>query len=117
MASRVDNNDKLAKQLAESIKALRTRQGWSQEKLANEAFVSESHIAQIERGERNASLEVLYRIAEALDVTVPALFATDKALRTTKADRELLEWMQEHNVSSASVRRFMEAFSKEVLST
>ncbi len=57
-------------QLGITIAALRKMRGMSQEKLAEKSGVSRSHISSIEAPNiiRPFSLEVLYNIADALDV-------------------------------------------------
>jgi transcriptional regulator with XRE-family HTH domain len=47
---------------------MRLRQGLSQEQLAHRADLDRSYVGGIERGERNISLDNIYRIARALEV-------------------------------------------------
>ena len=51
------------------MKGLRTAAGISQEELADRARLHRTYISSIERGQRNISLENLFRIAEALGTT------------------------------------------------
>ncbi len=60
--------------LGRRIRTLRHAQGWSQERLAEEANLDRSYIAGIEVGVRNPSLKALERLAAALDVPLVALF-------------------------------------------
>ena len=56
------------------IKALRERKGWSQSELARRAGVTSQYIVQLESGARkNPSLDVLRKLADALDVKVESL--------------------------------------------
>ena len=55
--------------LAFNLRALRTSAGISQEELAHRARLHRTYISSIERGQRNISLENLFRIAEALGAT------------------------------------------------
>ncbi len=57
-------------ELGLTIAALRKMKGWSQEKLAEKANISRSHLSSIEAPNivRPFSLEVLYNIADALDI-------------------------------------------------
>lgn len=59
-------------QLGLTIAALRKMQGMSQEQLAEKANISRSHLSSIEAPNiiRPFSLEVLYNIADALNVNV-----------------------------------------------
>ena len=56
------------------IKELRKQKGFSQEKLANLADIDRTYLPTIEKGERNVSIEVVERLAKALDVKVKDLF-------------------------------------------
>jgi len=57
-----------------AVKARRHELGISQEQLAEKAEMHRTYIASIERGARNVSLENIYRLAKALDTSIPALF-------------------------------------------
>lgn len=61
--------------LAAAIKALRARQGLSQEQLALAADIDRTFISQIERGQGNPSVRVVAQIARALGVDVGHLFS------------------------------------------
>ena len=50
------------------IGRLRVRQGLSQEELAKKAGIARSHLAMIENGRKSASVETLWKIAEALEI-------------------------------------------------
>ena len=59
--------------LGERIRALREAQGLSQRKLALMAGTNQTHLWQIESGRANVGIDLLYRIASALDVRVQDL--------------------------------------------
>ncbi len=61
-------------QLGMRIRFLRKRLGWSQEDLALEANVNKNYISDLENGRRNPSLDILERIAKALNITLSELF-------------------------------------------
>lgn len=63
----------ITKIVGENIRLLRRSKGLSQEKLAEMAGVSGSYIGYLERGERTPSLDLLAKIAEALDVELTML--------------------------------------------
>lgn len=67
--------DELRLVLASAIKEERTRVGLSQEALALEAEVDRTYVSQLERGIANPSLLILYRIAQVLGVSLPALLS------------------------------------------
>lgn len=50
------------------VRELRLTAGISQEELAHRADLDRSYVGQVERGERNVSLDNIYRLAEALKV-------------------------------------------------
>ena len=64
--------------LGKAIRELRERQGISQEKLALAAGVDRAYLGRIERGENNAALLTIAKIAKALGVSVAKLAAKAK---------------------------------------
>ncbi|MCG2593029.1 helix-turn-helix domain-containing protein [Ramlibacter sp. XY19] len=61
---------------ASALILLRQAKGWTQEELATHAGVARDIVAKIERGSRNPTLEVLDRLAAALEVRTADLFAS-----------------------------------------
>ena len=55
--------------LAANLKALRAKNGWSQEDLALEAGLHRTFVAHVERQVRNISLDNIEKLAVALSVT------------------------------------------------
>lgn len=64
------DTDERRKRLGARIKALREQQGLSQRKLALMIGSNQSHIWQIENGTVNVGLDILCRLADALEVNV-----------------------------------------------
>ena len=64
----------IAKILGQRIRNYRTGKGLSQEKLAELSGCHPSYIGQIERGEKNATVESIEKIASALNVSLSKLF-------------------------------------------
>ncbi|MBQ3068317.1 MAG: helix-turn-helix transcriptional regulator [Clostridia bacterium] len=64
----------LAKIIGQRIRNYRTQRGLSQEKLAELAGCHPTYIGQLERGEKNATLESIDRIASSLQVSLSKLF-------------------------------------------
>ena len=59
--------------LGRAIRELRRANGVSQEKLALMAEVDRSYVGRIERGDNNAAVLTLARLASALDVSIAKL--------------------------------------------
>lgn len=55
------------------VREARKQIGFSQENLAHEAGLDRSYVGQVERGERNITLDNVYRLAEALNVSAGLL--------------------------------------------
>jgi transcriptional regulator with XRE-family HTH domain len=66
---------KLRARVAWNLRAIRTARAVTQENLAVDADVDRTTISGLERGDFNASLDVIERIAEALEVDVMDLLA------------------------------------------
>ncbi len=56
------------------ISRLRLQRGLSQEVLSGLACMSRSHLAMIETGAKNPKVDTLYRIADALGISLSELF-------------------------------------------
>jgi transcriptional regulator with XRE-family HTH domain len=59
--------------VAQNVRVLRLMRGWSQEALADAAELDRSYIGDIERAERNVSLDSLERLAQAFGLTLTDL--------------------------------------------
>jgi len=64
----------IAKILGRRIRNYRTAKGLSQEKLAELSSCHPTYIGQIERGEKNATVESVEKIATALSISLSKLF-------------------------------------------
>ena len=56
------------------IRQLRTATGFSQEKLAEAAGLHRTYVGEVERGEKNVSLDNIGKLAAALGVDISHLF-------------------------------------------
>lgn len=76
----VNNQDfnELQLSLARQLKAARKSAGLSQEALALSADVDRTYVSQLERGVANPSLQVLFRLAQVLGVTLRVAVGNDK---------------------------------------
>jgi CheY-like chemotaxis protein/DNA-binding phage protein len=71
--------------LGNAIKSTRSARGMSQEQLAARAGLHRTYVSDVERGARNPSLESVQKLAQALELSLPAL------LQEAQKDRELVE--------------------------
>jgi len=62
------------KAFGDRVRELRAQMGLSQEELARRAKIDRTYIGGIERGERNAGIKNVHRIADALGVPAAELF-------------------------------------------
>jgi len=66
----------------DTVRTLRLRQGWSQARLAQELATSQSHIARVERGTENLTIETCRKLSRALGIDLNTL---DQALKRQEA--------------------------------
>ena len=71
--------------VGERIRVLRKEKSWSQEDLGEKADLHYTYIGAVERGEKNASIDTLDKIATALGIDIGDLFAYSP--RRTNADK------------------------------
>ena len=61
------------KHFGTNLKTLRNARSWTQDYLGERADLNPKYVGEIERGERNPSLDVIWRLARALDVDAAEL--------------------------------------------
>jgi len=66
----------------DTVRTLRLHNGWSQTRLAEELGTSQSHVARIERGTENLTIETCRKLSRALGVDLNTL---DRALKRQEA--------------------------------
>jgi len=76
----------IASIVGERIRAYRKNAGLTQEKLAEKAELHHTYVGQLERGEKNATLETIEKIAGALNLPLEVLF---EAIITGKTDNAI----------------------------
>lgn len=64
----------IKKKFGKKVKLLRIEKGWSQEKLALNADLDRTYIPSIEKGDRNVSITVIEKIADAFKLSISDLF-------------------------------------------
>ena len=79
--------------LADNLKRLRKKRGWSQTQLAEQIGSHLSHINRIETGKYNPSLDVVQKLASTFDVTIDYLVSdTDEDFKEVRIeDKNLME--------------------------
>lgn len=81
-----------ARQLGATVRAERKRHELSQEKLAEQAGVSRAWLARFESGHQAASIEQIFRVLRALDLTIsigkPTHTPAERAVLDALAERE-----------------------------
>lgn len=76
--------------LGKKIKEERLQKGYTQEELGEKIDSTGAYIGQIERGERNASMEKIILIAEALNVSIDYLSGNVCITEQSKIDEEIV---------------------------
>lgn len=66
--ARMKPDNKFVRDIGKRIRQKREERGWSQEQLAIEADIDNSHLGKLERGEGNPTLKLVFRIAQALEI-------------------------------------------------
>jgi transcriptional regulator with XRE-family HTH domain len=77
----------IEKAVGAELKAAREKQGISQEKLGFDAGIHRTYVSLIERGVKNPTLGVLFRLCQVLGVS-PATFVRNVERRMQKKDKE-----------------------------
>lgn len=81
------------------VRDARSRRGMTRKMLAQEAEVSERHLAQIELGEGNVSIILLRRITNALNIPVAEVFQAEKQNSPSEvALRQILDRVPPHHL-------------------
>jgi len=73
--NKAGNTQALRGILASNMRRLRSMEGWSQEELADRCELHRTYIGDIERLERNVSIDNIGRIAKAFEITASQLLA------------------------------------------
>lgn len=74
LAYRGEIMNEIGQIIGERIKQLRKERGWSQEELAHRANINRTYIGELERGEKNATIDSLAKVVNALETTFEELF-------------------------------------------
>jgi transcriptional regulator with XRE-family HTH domain len=83
----VMDSSQLLSPLSRNLRKWRLRRGFSASALAREANISKSTVSELERGQGNPSLDTLWALARALNVTLGAFFVGSPVPDETKVLR------------------------------
>ncbi len=110
---------KVAENLGHRIRAFRKENGISQEELAFKSSISTTYLGQIERAEKSPTVEVLDKLANALDISIYDLFLFDEKIKpnntnTTlnKINAQLSSLSEEEQSELLKLIRNIKAFKK-----
>jgi len=91
--------------VGKKVRDARSRRGMTRKMLAQEADVSERHLAQLELGEGNVSIILLRRITTALNIPLADVFTMDKPGAAAEvALRQILERIPQQQLDSVVAR-------------
>lgn len=76
--------------LAENLRKIRKEKGLSQEALADLAKIDRTHVGNIENCRNSPGLDILSRLADALEIDVKDFFSTDESLSVAKTPLDRL---------------------------
>lgn len=79
----------VSENLGRRIRALRKQNGISQEELAFKASISTTYLGQVERAEKSPTVEVLDKIAKALEISIYDLFLFDAEIKVDNTNTTL----------------------------
>jgi transcriptional regulator with XRE-family HTH domain len=63
------HKDEHNSRFGQCLRAIRLKRDLSQEELAGRATIDRTYISSCERGKRNVTLDIIYRLSEALEVS------------------------------------------------
>ena len=72
------SQEQLLKEFGQRVAEIRRKKGLTQEELANAVDVHRTYVGFIEQGVRNPTIGNIYKLTNALDVSLKELFSTFK---------------------------------------
>ncbi|WP_088102030.1 helix-turn-helix domain-containing protein [Halalkalibacter urbisdiaboli] len=99
---------KISKIIGERLRKLRKEQGLSQEELAHKAFLHPTYIGQLERGEKNPTVETVEKVANALQISLADLFRFSTTNENDVIDQLMV---QLHSISKEDQETLMKVVS------
>ena len=99
--------------LGKRIRSLRRMADLSQEQLAEKAGLSYKYLGEVERGKANVTVDILEKVATALDVEMMDLFDYEHELEGKKLKQKVNAFVREANEKDLkAVYRIMKAIVK-----
>lgn len=83
----------IAKTIGQRVRNYRIDKGLSQEKLAELSGCHPTYIGQVERGEKNATLESIEKIASAMNISLAQLFEKINTMPTILSPRLIIAFL------------------------
>lgn len=93
--------------LGKNIRTLRNARGLSQEALAQDAQITQSHLGCIERGRGNPTVETLFSICNALQVDIAELFQDTSAILSAPTTPQLSSLQGKFELLSPNKQRIV----------
>ena len=81
----------IKKELGKKIKSMRLSKGYTQEKLAEMADISQKALSSIEIGENFVTAETLDKLLNALEITTEEMFAVNKFMDSSELIKKINE--------------------------
>lgn len=103
----------IAKIIGERIRNYRNKLGYTQEELAEKSGLHNTYIGQIERGEKNATLESIEKIARALKLPLEVL--TEKIIITDTKNDLPAKFYDLVNPLNVSEQKFLYDLLEEII--
>lgn len=88
----------VVKRVGDRIRHIRKEKGLSQEQLAERAGLHNNYVGQVERGEKNLTIETLEKIVSGLDISLEELFRFLDPMEQQDALGEIVRLLTERPV-------------------
>lgn len=106
--------------ISENLKAIRTRKGVSQDELSKRTDIHSVQFSRYERGQSVPSIDVVKKIADALDVSIDELVYGNESNKAEQSinDQELLSMFKKvqllNDKQKSTVKDFLSAYILKV---
>ncbi|OKP98721.1 helix-turn-helix domain-containing protein [Paenibacillus sp. P46E] len=92
-----ESKSELVKKIGERIRRLRKEMNLSQEQLAERSGLHTNYVGQVERGEKNLTLETLEKVAGGLDISLEEIFRYIGPMKQKDALSQIIELLIERS--------------------